>query len=234
MASRLVIYRMPVTFNLTLVTVFVALCPVFGQTPSPRFFDAAPYGIPLQEGLMWEDPREIHSVTVAFADAIPAGPRLRVEYWGSHWPQQHLPKDREPGGGDTGWMELGNWSKGEWRVADAEQSISGNSVQFTFRPINAHEYPSLKDYASTGRFTLKIRIAADQPFPRILGIHTLTDSTLEDRSVQIAWEHPPASNFRAEAFNGEIIATTTTSRRTTLQVKTAVNSDPNTFDRTLV
>ena len=40
-------------------------------------------------------------------------------------------------------MELGNWYNGGWRVADADQSISGNSIQFTFRPINAHEYPDL-------------------------------------------------------------------------------------------
>ncbi len=228
---------MNVSLRLTLFAAFVAVCPVLGQNPPTRFFDAAPYGIPLQEGqgLMWEDPREIHSVTVDFAEPIPAGLRLRLEYWGSRWPQQHLPKDREPGGGDTGWMELGNWSNGGWRVADTEQSISGNSVEFTFRPINAHEHPELKDYASTGRFTLKIRVACEQPLPRIVRIQAVTDSTLEERPFRIAWEHRPAANFRAEAFNGQIVATTnTSSRTTTVQVRTAVNSDPNTLDRTLV
>jgi len=227
---------MSVRFRLTLSAVFVAVCPVLSQNSLPRFFDAAPFGDPLQkgQGLMWEDPREIHSVIVDFAEPIPANLRLRLEYWGSHWPKEHLPKDREPGGGDTGWMELGNWSNGGWRVADTEQSISGNSIQFTFLPINAHEYPELKDYASTGRFTLKVRIACDQPVPSILRIHALTDSTLEEHSVRIAWEHKPAANFRAEAFNGEITATTTSSRSTTLRVRTAINGNPNTFDRTLV
>ena len=132
-------------------------------------------------------------------------------------------------------MELGNWYNGGWRVADAAQTISGNSVRFTFRPINAHEYPDLTNYSSTGRFTLKIRIACDQPLPKILRIHALTDSTLENRSVRIVWKYPPASHFRAEAFNGQILSTTATDRRTTtLRVQTAVNSDPNTFDRTLV
>jgi hypothetical protein len=207
------------------------------EESSARSFDAAPYGIPLPDGhgLIWEDPREIHSVTVDFAGPVPASPHLRLEYWGSRWPQQHLPKDREPGGGDVGWMELGNWYNGGWRVADTEQSSSGNSVRFTFRPVNAREYPDLKDYASTGRYTLKFRVTADQPLPRMVGFHAFTDSTLADRPVRIAWERPPATNLHAEAFNGRILGADAPDRHTTvLRVETAVNTDPNTFDRTLV
>ena len=205
--------------------------------PHPVVFDAAPYGIPLPEGngLMWDDPREIHSVTVDFADAIPAGSKLRLEYWGSHWPKEHLPKDGESGAGFSGWIELGNWYNGGWRVADGVQSASGNSIQFTFRPINQHEFPDLKDYDSTGRFTLKIRVASEQALPKILHIHALTDSTLTNRAVRIAWRVPPKSNFQAEAFNGQIAGVTNAEKlSTTLEVRTAVNSDPNTFDRTLV
>ena len=184
---------------------------------------------------MWEDPREIHSVIVDFADGISAGANMRLEYWGSHWPDQRLPKDRELGGGFAGWMELGNWYNGGWRVADAERSVSGSTIQFTFRPINAHEYPDLKDDASTGRFTLKIRVVCDQPLPKILRIRAMTDSTVEERSVRIVWKNRPASDFRAEAFNGQILSATMAGKRSTaLRVQTAVNNDPNTFDRTLV
>jgi hypothetical protein len=210
--------------------------PLSGETTSAQF-DAAPYGLPLPEGngWMWEDPREIHAVLVDFADPIPAGLNLRLEYWGSHWPQQHLPKDRQPGGGDVGWIELGNWYNGGWRVADTDQSVSGNSIRFTFRPVNAREFPDLKDYASTARFTLKIRLAADQPLPKIRRLQALTDSTLVPRSVRVAWEHPPAANLRAGAFNGQVAATTASGRRaTTLRLQVVKNSDPNTFDRTLV
>jgi hypothetical protein len=224
-------------FRLTLFAACMAVCRVSGQDSATQFFDAAPYGIPLPDdhGLKWDDPREIHSVIVDFADPIPAGLKLHIEYWGSHWPEQHLPKDRVLGSGYSGWMELGNWYNGGWRVADAGQTISSNSVQFAFHPVNAREYPGLKDYASTGRFTLKIRIVCDQPIPKILPIQALTDSTIENRSVRIVWEHPTASDFRTEAFNGQILNTTATdSRTTTLLVQTAVNSDPNTFDRTLV
>src|ERR1022692_3755514 len=60
-------------------------------------FDAAPFGLPLPEGngVMWEDPREIHKVVVRFANAVPVPEKVRLEYWGSRWPEQHLPKDRE-------------------------------------------------------------------------------------------------------------------------------------------
>ena len=228
---------MKARFSLTFFTGLVAVCPVFGQNRAEHFFDAAPYGFPLKDGkgLKWADPREIHSVTVDFTEPIPSDNKLRLEYWGSRWPQQHLPKDRELGNGYDGWMELGNWYNGGWRIADAEQSVSSNSVHFTFRPINAHEYPDLTNYSSTGRFTLKIRVASDQPLPKILRINALTDSMVTDRFVRVVWANPTAPDFRATAFNGQILsATATDNRSTTLRIQTAVNSDPNTFDRTLV
>src|SRR4051794_27197748 len=88
------------------------VCALRGKTVPNGLFDAAPYGIRLPggEGVMWEDPREIHWVRADFSESVPVNARVRLEYWGSHWPKEHLPKDREPGGGDTGWMELGNWS----------------------------------------------------------------------------------------------------------------------------
>ncbi|PWU19211.1 MAG: hypothetical protein C5B50_07110 [Verrucomicrobia bacterium] len=228
---------MNVHFRLSFSVAVVAVWAVRGGESPSQFFNAAPYAVGLDEGkgLVWEDPREIHSVVVDFAEKVSADVKLRLEYWGSHWPKQHLPKDREPGGGDTGWLELGNWSVGGWRVADTEQVISSNSIRFTFRPINAHEYPALNDYASTGRYTLKIRIASETRLPKIAAIHALTDSTVAEREVRIEWKERPAHNFRAEAFNGQIVSTSTPGKRTTvLRVLTAVNSDPNTFDRTLV
>src|SRR5439155_16634598 len=91
--------------------------------------DVVPFGLPLPEGrgVIWEDPREIHKVVIHFSSAAPAPEKVRLEYWGSRWPQQHLPKDREPGGADVGWMELGNWHKGDWRVADAEAMAQGSN-----------------------------------------------------------------------------------------------------------
>src|SRR5436190_10716591 len=201
-----------------LFVLFVLLSAARGQDTPGQPFDAAPYGIAIENGrgLQWEDPREIHAVTVDFAEKVPAKLKLRLEYWGSHWPKEHLPKDREPGGGDNGWVELGNWYKGGWRVADAGQTVSGKSVTFTFRPVNEHEFPELKDYGSTGRFTLKFRIVGDEEIPKIVHIQTLTDSTLAERTARVAWKNSPASNFRAEAFNGEVISLKPAGKTSTL------------------
>src|ERR1035437_10337968 len=83
------------------------LCLTLRAAPS----DAATFGLPLPEGngVMWEDPREIHKVVVYIDSPVSALENVRLEYWGSRWTEQHLPKDREPGGGSVGWMELGNW-----------------------------------------------------------------------------------------------------------------------------
>lgn len=122
-------------------------------------FDAAPFALPLPEGggLLWEDPREVHRVVVEFAEAPEKPAQVQLEYWGSWWPERHLPKDREPGGGDIGWMELGNWWKYGWRVADAERQVEGDRVVFTFRPVNAKEFPKVADYPARFRYTLKLR-----------------------------------------------------------------------------
>src|SRR5262245_46857092 len=106
------ISRLAGIIHLTL-TVLVAKS---GAAATP--FDAAPYGQPLPEdnGVMWEDPREIHRVVVRFKGARPPLAKLRLEYWGSRWPEQHLPKDHEPGGAAVGWMELGNWHQDNWRT----------------------------------------------------------------------------------------------------------------------
>src|SRR5260370_40846111 len=135
----------------------------------PARFDAAPFGAPLPEGngLMWEAPREIHEVVVRFKDAAPRAGHVRLEYWGSRWPEQHLPKNREPGGGDVGWMELGNWHQGGWRVADTSQKTDGNTIAFTFRPVNEKEFPKLKDYDAPFRYTLKIRLPPDTLLPPV-------------------------------------------------------------------
>ena len=167
-------------------------------------FDAAPFGLPLPEGngVMWEDPREIHRMVVRFADAAPAPERVRLEYWGSRWPEQHLPKDREPGGGSVGWMELGNWYTYKWRVADTEAGADGQALTFTFRPVNAKEFPKLNDYPAPFRYTLKLRVVSEATLPKIERLEAFTDSTLEPRSVNLAWESAPAAKASFEVFNG--------------------------------
>jgi hypothetical protein len=211
----------------------VGLCLTLRAAP----FDAAPFGLPLPEGngVMWEDPREIHQVVVHFAGAVPAPEMVRLEYWGSRWPEQHLPKDSEPGGGNVGWMELGNWYTYQWRTADAEAKADGNAVTFTFRPVNAKEFPKQKDYPAAFRYTLKLRVASEAPLPKVERIEAFTDSTLEPRIVNLVWKSAPAVKASFEVFNGAFEKLEQTSSHSSrLKLRVAANTDPNTLDRTLV
>jgi hypothetical protein len=199
-------------------------------------FDAAPFGLPLPEdpGLMWEDPREIHRVVVHFQDAAPAADTVRLEYWGSWWPERHLPKDREPGGGDVGWMELGNWWKSGWRVADTEAQANGKAIAFTFRPVNAREFPKARDYPAPFRYTLKLRVASDQKLPAVERLEAFTDSQLESRAFRLTWTAGTPAGVVA-VFNGRTVrAETVTAQGGRFVIDAVTNSDPNSFDRTLV
>ena len=185
-------------------------------------------------GIIWDDPREVHRVVVQFSEAPASNANLRLEYWGSHWPEQHLPKDRAPGGGDVGWMELGNWFQGGWRVADAQVQHDGAIVTFTFRPVNETEFPKLTDYPARFRYTLKLRIASANTLPKVIHLQAFTDSSIERRSLRLAWKNALSAKPRLEAFNGAVENQHTSGRLTTVTLADTVNPDPNTFDRTLL
>jgi len=169
-------------------------------------FDAAPFGLPLPEGngVMWEDPREIYEVIVHFSGAPPRSGKIRLEYWGSRWPEQHLPKDRQPGGADVGWMELGNWYNGACAWLMRSKNRRFNSV-FHLRAVNAKEFPALKDYAAAFRYTLKIRLASDQPLPTVELIEAFTDSMWKADSARLEWAQRQAnqSKCRLQRQSGE-------------------------------
>ena len=212
-----------------------ALC--LAGTACAEVFDAAPFALPLPQGtgLLWEDPREIHQVVVQFEGTAPPVEQVHLEYWGSRWPQQHLPKDREPGGGDVGWMELGNWFQGDWRVADAEVKSGGSSLTFSFNPVNAKEFTAVKDYPAAFRYTLKIRIVAAGTLPKISRIQAFTDSQSERRVARLVWAKPLPQKPEVSAFNGQLFScamSAVSGHEITFQATT--NPDPNTFDRTLV
>ena len=222
--------------RLALCVILTLAANTLGSGAASEPFDAAPFALPLPEGngLMWEDPREVHRVVAHFKTAPPAPDQLRLEYWGSWWPERPLPKDREPGGGDIGWLELGNWWKYGWRVADAEAKAEGNAVAFTFRPVNAKEFPKVNDYPAPFRYTLKMRVSAPAPLPALDRLEVITDSQLEARSFRLAWEQGTPAGV-VEVFNGRLVrAESVTARGGRFVLDAVTNPDPNTFDRTLV
>jgi hypothetical protein len=230
-------YRTCISWRAGVVAAGVASWLLLPSLVGAASFDAAPFGLPLPEGngVMWEDPREIHRVIVHFGAAAPEPGRLRLEYWGSWWPERHLPKDHEPGGGDVGWMELGNWYQHGWRRADAEVKTESNRASFTFRPVNLTEYPKLKEYPAPFRYTLKIRVVSEDTLPSIWSLEALTDSTTESRQVRLAWNRSDRETPELTAFNGAVEGIERVSPGIyKARLRVAANSDPNTFDRTLI
>ncbi|MGC8829771.1 MAG: hypothetical protein ACP5TE_08345 [Verrucomicrobiia bacterium] len=201
-------------------------------------FDAAPFGIPLTDGsagIIWEDPREIHVVKVRFKDNSSIPQDIKLEYWGSRWPQQRLPKNRVPGGGDVGWMELGNWYRYSWRAADTIVRKENNTLTFTFNPVNKNEFPDVKDYPATFRYTLKIRIVSKEKLPEIEKIEAFTDSQVEPFTFRIAFADLVPQKLNLSAFNGAVKKIEKISRDIArVDIDKASNPDPNTYDKTLI
>jgi hypothetical protein len=108
-------------------------------------------------------------------------------------------------------------------------------ITFNFRSVNEKEFPKLKDYGAPFRYTLKIRLAADVPLPPVEKIQALTDSRLQQRVARLAWKEQPSKNLKVEVFNGALTKKDDVPPRgTSLVLRVGQNSDPNTFDRTLV
>ncbi len=204
--------------------------PENGKQFDAAFFAQAPDG---DVGLVWEDPRELHHVEVAFAGRPPE--HLQLQYWRTKWPQQRLPKDGTVGGGATGWWELGNWFTGEWQTADTEISVAGNRAIFTFRPASDREFPDLADFDARFRTTLKVRIIGETGMPNVEHIAALTDSTWEELTLTVLWETPPDREPSFETFNGRITSVKRIAAdRCNIRLWHTRNTDPNTFDKTLL
>lgn len=199
-------------------------------------FDAAPFAARIESGLglQWDDPREIHAVAARFKGPAPNPRSVHLEYWTSRWPEQRLPKNRQPGGGDVGWWELGNWYTGEWKRADTNAQAEGSLLTFTFRPADEREYPNMKGFKADYRYTLKLRLLADAELPPIERIEAFTDSRPSSGRARIAWKGSPPKTARFEVFNGTLLTAERQGGADRIEWFGAANSDPNTFDRTLV
>jgi hypothetical protein len=131
-------------------------------------------------------------------------------------------------------MELGNWYRGGWRVADANVSVEGGTVTFTFNPVSQREAKNLKDYPASFRYTLKVRVVGEQTLPELERIQAFTDSVVDSRSFRIVFEKRP-STPELEVFNGRMDRIQRLGEKVfQTDILCCTNSDPNTFDQTLV
>ncbi|MGD0538869.1 MAG: hypothetical protein ABSC03_14645 [Verrucomicrobiota bacterium] len=188
-------------------------------------------------GILWEDPRDVFRVVVTFADVVPDPSAARLQWWHSVWPETHIPRDHPSGASESGWQELGDWYRGQWRDADADLKADGKTWTFTFRPVNAKEFPNLKDFAATYRTTLRLRLLFGGPAPKVDKLQAFTDSTWQNLRVNLDWKNQAdgkASRF--ETFNGFALAPQGSASKFAQSVLLWFTESPNvnTFDSTVV
>jgi hypothetical protein len=154
-------------------------------------------------GIWWEDPRDIHRVVVTFAETPPVAETAKLQWWQSQWPRHRVPRDRPAGAGESGWGHLGDLYQGRWRDADVYLQADGTTWTYTFRHINAAEFPDLKDFSAEYRTTMKLRLLFDASAPTVEKLETYTDAVWRRTWVALRWQNADAAkSSRVEAFNG--------------------------------
>jgi hypothetical protein len=162
--------------------------------------------------VLWEDARDIFRVVVRWADgaAAPKPEDVKLQYWQSSWPIKMIPRDRPSGSGSSGWLDIGDWYNGKWRNPDSNFAQDGAAWTYTFNPVNAKEFPQVGKFAATWRTTLKLRLTAGSPLPKIASFEAYTNSVLKEADLAVEWggtaNKPQIWDGSISAFNGEIEA----------------------------
>lgn len=162
-------------------------------------------------GVEWDNPRDVTTVGVVFPEGATVNPKpLRLEWWGSVWPNN----------GAGGWMQLDDPWNGQWvRVAaNADPNKSAPTFMFTFPPLTRQEWKAARDPAQypdkkapTFRRTLKVRVVAEKgSLPRGCGIMVFGKSHWAEASfdVQMHFNQNGESAGRIEIVNGDLLTAT--------------------------
>jgi hypothetical protein len=184
------------------------------QTGTP--VDVAPWGEQFvgadgrEVSVWWEDPRELHRVAVTFAGQTPPPESVKLQWWHSQWPEHRVSREQPAGAGESGWGHLGDAYQGEWRDADVYRQTDGSTSTYTFRHVNATEFPQLRDCDAEYRTTLKLRLVFDGPAPRVEQIVAHTDALWRSVDVGVEWgalaQNEEVRDGSLEVFNGWVEA----------------------------
>lgn len=186
-------------------------------------------------GVVWEDPRDVRQIVIYPRDAKSAPPEgLAVQYWRSEWPRRRIPRDRKSGAGSSGWLNIGDWFRGDWQDADASLRTDRNRWVYSFAPINNKEFPDLEDFNADWRTTLKIRVVFPSQPPPIERLEVFTDSVLKETSVKIEWggEGKQTWDGHVEVFNGHVVSAKALSSDSAVQLTSDASWKSETNDGT--
>lgn len=204
--------------------------------------------------LQWEEPRDIYKVVVKASDPSELI-NNKIQYWQNNWPQKRIPKGEvnEENAGSLGWMAQDDWFNGQWKEADIKTEINGESIIYTFNPLNTKEFPE-EDFDAVYRRSLKIRFPLEGVSSEIQKIEVFSNSVWKETEVKIEWGDEIAEeNWEGhfEIYNGELQNIDALSENITtedkfkfrcddnhgsvkLRLRYSYNDDQTSFDRTIV
>jgi len=201
--------------------------------------------------LQWEEPRDIYKVILKTSHPSELL-NNKIQYWHNNWPQKRIPKG-EVDTGVLGWAAQDDWFNGEWKDADTRAETKGNSVIYTFNPINAKEFQD-EDFDAVYRRSLKLRLPLEKDSPEIEKIEVFSNSVWKETEVKIEWGNQMAEeNWQGhfEVYNGELEDIEALADNVTvgdqfnlrcdgnpgsikLKLRYTYNEDPSSSDRTIV
>jgi hypothetical protein len=201
--------------------------------------------------ILWEEPRNVFEVVVKSSNPVPLA-NAKLQYWNRYWPKKQIPEG-EIEGGSSGWIQEEDWFTGDWKDADIKTKVEGNSVIFSFNPLNAKEFIN-DNFDMVYRRSLKIRLVYEEKVPDIQQVEVYTTSVWKETEVKVEWANSKAEEKwqgHFEIYNGELESVEALAGNVTagkqfsfscngkpgsvkLKLRHTYNENLNTSDRTIV
>ena len=142
-------------------------------------------------GVGWDEPRRFDRVVVRFADEVPAPEQVRLQYWHHTWPARWA----------GGWTAVDDSFNGKWVTAHGDVISEGDSLVFTFDPLDFTEIPQAEDFAVNYRQALKVRVLFKGISPGIKAFEVCSGSVWKEAEFKIEGVSDP----RFEVFDGQAL-----------------------------
>jgi len=179
------------------------------------FLNIAPFAYLQEEPsrlvFRWEEPRDLHHITLRLANkaGVPSPNAVEVHYWRCFWPQQRATAaDLSRGGigGSAGWKPRDDWFTGKWSRADAMVRIEGREVFITFAPLAQKEFSDLADFNVSYRQTMQLQIILPKGCAPVKETQIFTDTPLQTREIAVQFgcggAAPSTWEGEVEIYNG--------------------------------
>lgn len=173
-----------------------------------------------QLGFEWEEPRDVRSVSVKFADGFGGTSidEMYVQYWMATWP---MPAQEHRAGALRGWAGTDDPFNGHFAEAYGEIKVGKTDAEMVFDHIDITEVPdgslfapggdifSSDDFDAYFRRTLKLRVLfSSKEAPVVAGFSVVGDNTVVERECEITFADPAVTleTDGISVYNGKLLS----------------------------